>query len=276
MQSSDQRHTVITSYRLDDLFRYCRELFTALPNSGHGDLCAVFSELLSCLEQNLHFDYLSFALHDPTRDSVTVVFEAGEFKLPREVPIMDASLGVLLHEQHAIEVEDVQAEKQFPDLVALAEKGGFRSFRIVPLSTDRNRLGTFGVARRQPGPFSAADVCDLDHTAKLFALVLENALMANVLTREKTRMEMLLDVNTALISSLDMHKLFRDVSGLIQRVVRQDLTHLALYDKVHDMMDFYVVDSGDGAAVPSADGSSECWASRVSATTCLQKMTLCF
>jgi formate hydrogenlyase transcriptional activator len=249
MQSNDQRHTEITSYRLDDLLRYCRELFTALPNSGHGDLCAVFSELLNCLEQNLHFDYLSFALHDPTRDSVTVVFEAGEFKLPHEVPMMDGSLRVLLHEQHAIEVEDVQAEKQFPDLVAMAEKGGFRSFRIVPLSTERNRLGTFGVARRQPGPFSAEDVCDLDHTAKLFALVLENALMADVLTREKTRMEMLLDVNTALASSLEIHKLFRDVSGLIRRVACQDLAQLALYNKAHDVMDFYVVDSGNAAGV---------------------------
>ena len=67
MQSSDQRHTDITSYRLDDLFRYCRELFTTPPGPGHGNLCAVFSELLSRLQQNLHFDYLSFALHDPTR-----------------------------------------------------------------------------------------------------------------------------------------------------------------------------------------------------------------
>src|SRR5438552_9299476 len=72
MQSSDQRHTDITSYRLDDLFRYCRELFTAPPNSGHGNLRAVFSELRNRLRQSLHFDYLSFALHDPTRNSMTV------------------------------------------------------------------------------------------------------------------------------------------------------------------------------------------------------------
>jgi len=101
MQSSSQRHTDITSYRLDDLFRYSREMCTASSNSSSGNLRAVFSELLSRLEQNLHFDYLSFALHDPTRDSVTVVFEAGEFKLPHEVPIMDASLRLLLHEQQA-------------------------------------------------------------------------------------------------------------------------------------------------------------------------------
>src|SRR6478609_6789925 len=106
MQSSDQRHTDITSYRLDDLFRYRRELFSAPPSSGHGNLRAVFSELRDRLGQRLHFDYLSFALHDPTRPSVTVVFEVGDFQLPQEVPVMDSSLGVVLREQRAIEVED--------------------------------------------------------------------------------------------------------------------------------------------------------------------------
>jgi len=252
VQSSVQRHTDITSYRLDDLFRCCRDLFTA-PANGHANLRAVFSELRNRLGQNLHFDYLSFALHDPTRHNVTVVFEVGESQLPQEIPVMDFSLGVVLHQQRAIEVEDVQSEKQFLDLVALAEKGGFRSFRIVPLSTDRNHLGVLGVARRLPGPFSAEDIRNLEHAAQLTALVLENALMAEVLIREKTRLEMLLDVNTTLSSSLDMHKLFGEVSELIRRVVCQDFTHLALYDKIHDAMNFYVVDSGNAAAVATPE-----------------------
>ena len=249
MQSSDQRHTDITSYRLDDLLRYRRELFTAPPNSGHGNLCAVFSELRNRLGQNLHFDYLSFGLHDPARHRVTVVFEVGESQLPHEIPVRDSSLGIVLQEQCAIEVEDVQSEKQFPDLVALAEKGRFRSFRIVPLSTDRIRLGVLAVARRLPGTFSVEDTRNLEHAAQLVALVLENALMAEVLTHEKARLETLLDVNTTLSSTLDMHKLFREVSELIQRVVCQDFTHLALYDKTHDAMNFYVVDSGGAVAV---------------------------
>ena len=232
MQSDTQRHTEITSYRLDDLYRYCSELFAVQPGSGRGNLRAVVSELLNRLRQNLHFDYLSFTLHDSNRDLVTVVFEAGEFQLPLEVPVLDTSLGIVLHEQRAIEVNDVESEQRFPDLIPLARQGGFRSFRIVPLSTDRNELGTLGVGRRRPGIFSSEDIRHLDHAAQLVALILENALMAEALTREKARLEMLLDVNTTLISSLDMQKLFRDVSELIQRIRNLATLRPALFKMV--------------------------------------------
>lgn len=79
--------------------------------------------------------------------------------------------------------------------------------------------------------------------AELVALVLENALMVEVLSKERPRLETLLSVSPALVSSLNVHKLFQQVSASIGREVRQGFTHLALYDENADAMRTYVLDA---------------------------------
>jgi formate hydrogenlyase transcriptional activator len=155
---------------------------------------------------------------------------------------------LVLNQGQAIEVQDVETETKFGDLVNRAKTGGFRSFRVVPLTTDRQTLGCLAVIRRQPGSFSDEDVRYLDHAAQLVALVLENALMAEVLGREKAQLETLLDVNCALVSSLDIQKLLQEISTSIRRIVQQDYTHLALYDKAADGMKFYVLNTASQPA----------------------------
>ena len=237
MQRDDKRHSNITSYWLDDLSRHCLDLFpTSQRTSGGQSLRDVFSELLKRLEENIPFDHFGFGVHDRTRNVIRVVLQAGEFEVPTEIPVLQSSLGVVLNQQAPIEVTDVETEGGFSDLVALAKQGDFRSFRVVPLITDKNQIGVLGVARRLAGSFSEGDVRYLEHTAQLIALVLENAVMASLLTREKTRLETLLDVNSALVSSLGIQKLFREISASIRRMVQQDYTHMSLYDKATDSM----------------------------------------
>lgn len=174
---------------------------------------------------------------------VSVVFEGGAFRAPREVPVQVDSLGVVLHQQRPIEVNDVHSETRFPDLLKLALAAGVRSFRVVPLSTNARRLGTLAIARRQPGPFSQEDVLQLDRAAQWIAVIIENAFMADVLAAEKPRLETLLDISSALMSGLDMQKVFRDVSEFISRLFKPDFTHLSLYDSRADAMKFYILES---------------------------------
>jgi formate hydrogenlyase transcriptional activator len=245
----DERHSNITSYRLDELPRQYRALLCSSAVAGsRPSLREVFSELLKRLEENLRFDHIGLAMLDPVRDVVSVILQAGGYEFPSEVPVLENSLGVVLHSGQAIEVEDVERENRFADLLAMVTQGGFRSFRAVPLTTERTTLGVLCVARKQPGSFSAEDVRFLDHAAQLVALVLENALMAEVLNREKNQLETLLHVNNALISSLDIRKLLETISISLRHVVQQDYTHLALYDKGADSMRFYVLDLGSQPA----------------------------
>jgi GAF domain-containing protein len=83
-----------------------------------------------------------------------VVLQAGELDFPSEIPIHESSLGVVIEKQQAIEVEDAQADRRYEDLLSGIKDGGFRSFRIVPLTTSRQRLGIIAVLRQTDGAFS--------------------------------------------------------------------------------------------------------------------------
>jgi GAF domain-containing protein len=115
-----------------------------------------------------------------------------------------------LQQHRTVEVRDVETETDFADLRAMAKRIGFRSFRIIPLTIERRVLGTMAVSRVSPGGFPEEDIRFVQHVAELVALVLENALMAEVLGKERSRLETLLNVSTALVSSLNVDKWFQE------------------------------------------------------------------
>ena len=243
MQRGVERHSNITSFGLDDLPRHYQNLLRTRSVSDRPKLRETFAELLKYLDENLRSDHISLALHDPARNRVSIILQAGDHEFPPDIPILETSLGLVLNRGQAIDVQDVETETRFGDLVNRAKREGFRSFRIVPLATDHQTLGCLAVLRRQPWAFSEAEVRYLQHAALLIALALENALMADVLGREKAQLETLLDVNSALVSSLDIQELLREISISIRRIVQQEYTHLALYNKPADAMEFYVLDN---------------------------------
>ena len=260
MQGSPKALEDVTAYRLDEGIHLWAKLAATPSSIEQRPLFALLSGFLARLQADSHFDHFAFSFYDPAREVVSVVFEGGAFRSPREVPAGDPALAMVLHGQHSIEVTDAQSETRFPEAVKRALDAGFRSFRVVPLCTNVRRLGTLGVARKEPGPFSGEDVRNLESAAQLVALVMENAYMAEVVAGEKNRLETLLGVSTALISSLDIQKVFRDVSGFLHRVFKPDYTHLSLYDRSNDAMKFFVLESID-AAIDSPQGlipATEC------------------
>ena len=247
---------------MEEFSRACQELLRplrddcALPNRFE-----IFSEALDGIRRNLHFDHLCLGFFDPPTDMLKFIVQVGGEAMPTEIKIHPDSLEVVVRGRLPIEVSDIDIGDQFPMLRELARSKGFRSFRVVPLRSDRLALGAICVHRREPGRFSAADVNYLDHAVRLVAVTLENVVMADVLKREKGRVETLLNVNLALNSSLDLSQVFKEVSELVRRVVDQDYTCLSIYDKGQDAMSLYAFDSG-GNPDPFARGTlvsaSEC------------------
>lgn len=207
------------------------------------DLYETFSQLLGRLHEYLRFDYLGFGLFNPASNAISVLLQAGEYNFPSEVPVLENSLGLVVGQRRPIEVPDIEHDGAFPDLSELCKSSPYRSFRVVPLATDRQTLGSLAVARKCIGAFSAEDVHQLEQIGELVSLVLENTLMANVLGREKARLETLLDVNSALVSRLDIQKLFCEISGAMRRLIRNEYTHLALHEPAADAMKILVLDS---------------------------------
>jgi formate hydrogenlyase transcriptional activator len=223
-------------------------LQTADRAASERSLRELFARPISRFELDIRADYLALALHDPARNVFIAhpLLRTAPYEIPAEIPLEASLGGLVLQDQQPIEVPDIEAETRFAGRLGIAKNGGFRSVRIVPLTTDRRKIGTMSAARRVAGGFSEKDVRLLDQVAEVVSLILENALMADVLTREKTRIETLLDVNTALVSTFDIRKLFIQISGSMRRIVGQDLPHFALYDQLSNGMKIYALDSSSG------------------------------
>jgi formate hydrogenlyase transcriptional activator len=206
----------------------------------------LFAELLKQFEHEIRFDHFDFSLLDPARNVLVThpLLQKGTLRIPDELPVV-GSLESVLRQHHTIEVRDIEIGTGFDDLRQIFSRGGLRSFRVIPLTRERRTLGTLAAARVSTGRFSDEDVRFIQHVAELVALVLENAFMAEVLSKERIRLETLLSISTALVSSLNLRRLFQEVSASIRRVLRQGFTHLALYDENANAMRTYVLDVAD-------------------------------
>jgi len=171
----------------DEFSRHYQALLqTADPVATAHSMRGLFAELLKQFEHNIRFDHLDFGLHDPARNVLVThpLLQKGAFEIPGELPV-EGSLELVLRQHHTIEVRDVETEAGFADLRTIAQKGGFRSFRVIPLTTERRTLGTLGVGRVSPGTFSEEDIRFVHHVAELVALVLENASWRKCLAKKE-------------------------------------------------------------------------------------------
>jgi len=54
---------------------------------------------------------------------------------------------------------------------------------------------------------------------------------AQQLMRDREHLRLLLQVNNALVSHLDLHELFRAISDALGRIIQHDYSSLCLYDE---------------------------------------------
>ena len=245
MQPVPPRHSNLNNSTSDsgEFSRHYEALLqTADPAATARSMRGLFADLLKQFEHDIRFDHVDFSLLDPVRNVLIThpLLQKGTFHIPGEISVV-GPLESLLRQHHTIEVDDAETETEFSDLREIFQKGGLRSFRIIPLTRERRTLGTLTAARVVTGKFSGEDIRFLQHVAELVALVLENTLMADVLSKERIRLETLLSVSTALVSSLDIHKLFQEVSASLGRIMGQGFTHLALYDESANSMRIYAL-----------------------------------
>ena len=93
---------------------------------------------------------------------------------------------------------------------------GVRSFCVVPLTTAQRRLGTLGFGKLEPHHYDRSEVDFMQQVARQVAVAVDNALNFETarayqqqLARERDRLRVLLEVNNALVSTLDLRQLFQ-------------------------------------------------------------------
>src|SRR4030095_11921705 len=135
-------------------------------------------------------------------------------------------------------VEDVEAEKNFPRLMAVLRENGVRSYCTVPLTSPLRRLGDMSFRSAQKRTFHESEIAFMQQVARQVAVAVDNVLheesarqAQQQLERERDRVRLLLEVNNAVVSHLDLDDLFPAVSACLRRVVQHDGSALVLFDQ---------------------------------------------
>jgi len=209
----------------------------------HRDLTDLFHDLAARLHDVAHFDYLNLVLHDPERQVMrlhlleTLREKPTHLRVGLELPMAATPSGRVLETQDPFVVSDVETETFFPSLMDALRQEGVRSFCVVPLTTAQRRLGTLGFGKLQPHHYDGSEVDFMQQVARQVAVAVDNVLNLETaqayqqqLARERDHLRVLLEVNNALVSTLDLRQLFQVIASSLRRVLHHEYTSLALLD----------------------------------------------
>jgi formate hydrogenlyase transcriptional activator len=209
--------------------------------ASHRDVAALLHDLAQRLPRIVPFDVVNIVLHDPVRNSMRLhALVAPEFNKTRpglEFSMDETTSKFVWENQQPVMVEDVEAEKSFPRLMAVLREKGVRSYCTVPLTTPLRRLGDMSFASAQKRTYQEAEISFMQQVARQVAIAVDNVLheesarqAQQQLARERDRVRLLLEVNNAVVSHLDLDDLFPAVSACLRKVIQHDGSALVLFD----------------------------------------------
>ena len=222
----------------------------------HRNLPDLFHDLASRLHYLFDFRNLGVVLYDESRHVLRLhILESSEPALnaiPEELPIEGSISGWVWENQRPFVTADIQQETAF-STVKMARDFGVRSVCILPLTTAHRRLGVLNIWSDNPGVYDQLDLDFAQLVTAQIAVAVENALnfqeaqaAQQQLTKERDQLRLLLDVGTAVVSTLDLRELLTTVAACLRRVMPYEYASLALYDADSNTLQIHALDFEGG------------------------------
>jgi formate hydrogenlyase transcriptional activator len=187
------------------------------------------------------FDFICLTLPDLARNVVRL--HVLESSLPTqiqpgfEIPMGENVRQLVWENQQPLVISYPEYDKRLPLVSYLLRQEGVQSLCMLPLTTAHRRVGAMALGSVQASAYDAADLEFLCQVAAQVAVAVDNALNSQnaqiyqqELARERDRLRLLLEVNNALVSTLDLHQLLSAISACLRRVMNHDYASLALYE----------------------------------------------
>jgi len=249
------RHSVSPCETLAEQYQALLEVSEAI--AVHRDLSELFRDLAKRLHRVVLFDHMRLLLYDPERHTMRLhVLEtpqASELPPCSELPVDESPGGWVWQSQQPLVIPRVEDETRFPKVTPCMRELGVRSFCAVPLTTAQRRLGALGFGSLQEAAYGDADLDLLQQVAKQVAVAVDNALndesaqsAQRQLAHERDRLRLLLEVNNAVVSRLDLRDVFAATTASLRRVVPHALASLYLYDPDKEVVSRHALDSPSG------------------------------
>ena len=156
-------------------------------------------------------------------------------------------------ERRRLPMVRVEKETRFPRVTEMMLELGVKSFCAVPLTTAQRRLGALGFGSLQATAYDDADLEFLQQVAKQVAVAVDNALnyqsvqcYQQALSRERDHLRLLLEVNNAVVSNLELRALFAAITASLRKVIQHEYASLALYEQDKDRLWLHALDFPEG------------------------------
>jgi formate hydrogenlyase transcriptional activator len=207
--------------------------------ASNRELSALFKDLAGLLRRVVRFDYLWLNLSDGAGDALRLrVMEPPDLAPPETlITVQDAATWAWQNQRPAVTSGMAEAAA-WPHYHQWAQRLGMNSLCVLPLTTAGRRLGAISFGCKQPGVYDNQDVDFLRLVANQVAAAVDHALnyeavsaSQSQLACERDRMRLLLEVNNAVVSHLDLDDLFTAVSACLRKVIPHDSSGLVLCDQ---------------------------------------------
>jgi len=222
-----------TALKLKALAEMCHAI------AAHRDLSRVFAVLSPHISQLLPSHYVSVVLHDEQRDAMRLhVLHSSESApgwVGQDFEIDDSPSGIVWQSQEVFVCEDLQQEGRFQKVGMLLREHSVRSVCVLPLRSPAGCLGALTIGRIEVGSFDAEEIEFAKLIAAQVAIAVENALycarsvaLQYELLRERDRLQLVLELNNAVVSNLELRALFSALSSNLRRIMGYDSAALLL------------------------------------------------
>jgi formate hydrogenlyase transcriptional activator len=227
-------------------------LDVARATAVHRDLPTLLQGLVDVLRRVADFDRIALVLHDPARNVMRLHSVVAFHPTPdtlAELPVDETPSGVAFETQEPVVAPSLERETRFPIVTGILRREGMRSSCAVPLTSPLRRLGALIFASHEEDAFTRPEVDLLQRLAAQVALAVDNVLhheaaqdAQRALGEERDRLELLLQVNNALVAERDPRVLFGAIARCMRRVVAHDYTSLAVYDAGRRVFDMWAIE----------------------------------
>src|SRR5215813_243454 len=209
---------------------------------AHLDLAEVLKAISACLRREIKHDFAAMALYDAEKNQLrlhALDFPANQNFMEKGqlIPLVGTPAGLAFSSRKPVLRHRVDFTEFNNPIMERAAAAGIKSGCAVPLICHEKIVGSMALASLRESAFTEDDVELLTQIGAQAAIAVENAqnfqkawLAQQQVIHERDRSRLLLEINNAVVSHLDLRELLKSIASSLRRIIPNDAAFLTLWD----------------------------------------------
>jgi formate hydrogenlyase transcriptional activator len=219
------------------LERYQMLIRVSQAIKSHRDTDELFRALTLELRKVVGFDAIYCILYDEARNKLEWRWSDTLSGVQRpDLPPEESMTLWVYQRQQPLVIPHLDRETRFPRLAEFLGSQGIQSMCALPLTSVRRRLGSLGFCSRTADAYSEDEIGFLSLVVDQVALAVDDALNAEELESKNRQLTLLLELNNAVVSNLELRDLLRAMSASVRKIMKSDGAGVALPDVANSQL----------------------------------------